>query len=219
MNMVLRIIAFSIVVALCLPVPGQADTYRWRDKEGKLHFGESVPAEYADRPYDVINNAGLVVKHVDPGEELEQKATKKEKVKKRAPLISAEERQRQADRYLLLQYQSEEDIHHEQEMEISQMAYDVRITKQSLESTRTAIASQIRDLADQQRAGQPISKEQQAKVDKLYRRLSSDRFKMAKLDERANDIRARFKLDLERFRYLTSEKKSASGQEAPAEQD
>jgi hypothetical protein len=210
--MVPRTFQVLLLAAVCLPLLADADTYRWRDRDGKLHFGESVPAEYADRPYDIINKAGLVIKHVEPGDELKQKAEKK-KEKKRKPLISAEERQRQADRYLLLQYQTEEDIDKEMKLELSQMDYDVKITQQSLDSTRTAIEGQIRILADQQRAGQPVSEAQQQKVDKLYRRLSSDRFKMARLDERAEEVRARFKQDRERFRYLTSDKKS------PAEQD
>ncbi len=213
--MVPRTLQVLLLAAVCLPILADADTYRWRDRDGKLHFGESVPAEYADRAYDIINKAGIVIKHVEPGEELQQKAEKKkkEKEKKRKPLISAEERQRQADRYLLLQYQTEEDIDKEMKLELSQMDYDVKITQQSLDSTRTAIEGQIRTLADQQRAGQPVSEAQQQKLDKLYRRLSSDRFKMARLDERADEVRARFKQDRERFRYLTSEKKS------PAEQD
>ncbi|MGD8385095.1 MAG: DUF4124 domain-containing protein [Lysobacterales bacterium] len=211
--MVPRTIQVLLLAAICLPLLADADTYRWRDKDGKLHYGESVPAEYADRPYDIINKAGIVIEHVEPGEELKQKAEEKKKEKKRKPLISAEERQRQADRYLLLQYQTEDDIDKEMKLELSQMDYDVKITQQSLESTRTAIEGQIRTLADQQRAGQPVSEKQQQKIDKLYRRLASDRFKMARLDERADEVRARFKQDRERFRYLTSDKKS------PAEQD
>ena len=35
-----------------------AETYRWKDKDGKTHYGAVVPAEYADQPYDVLNNSG-----------------------------------------------------------------------------------------------------------------------------------------------------------------
>ena len=42
-----------------------ADTYRWKDKDGKVHYGAVVPAEYADQPYDVLNSAGMVIDHVE----------------------------------------------------------------------------------------------------------------------------------------------------------
>ncbi len=216
--MVSRIITGLLVFIVFLPTLVAADTYRWRDKEGNLHFGESVPAEYAGLPYDVVNDAGLVIKHVEKGDVPPDVVMKEEKKSEgRAPLISVEERRRQADRYLLLQYKSEEDIQHELEMELSQMAYDLRINQQSMDSTKAAIRSQLRDLADQQRAGQVISDEQRQEVDKLYARLSSDKRKLARLDQQGETIRTRFQTNLERFRYLTSQNETQ--EETQAEQD
>ena len=36
-----------------------------KDKDGKVHYGASVPAEYADQPYDILNSAGIVIEHVE----------------------------------------------------------------------------------------------------------------------------------------------------------
>ena len=84
-----------------------ADTYRWKDKEGKVHYGAAVPAEYADQPYDVLNSAGVVIDHIeDTSVPLE--VIVEEKVKERAPLISDEERQRQADRRIFAQHVAEQ---------------------------------------------------------------------------------------------------------------
>lgn len=181
-----------------------ADTYRWKDKDGKTHYGAMVPAEYADQPYDVLNSAGIVIEHVeDTREPLEVRAQRL--VKERAPLISDEERQHQSDRLLVIQYDSTEAIHKALEMEIAQLGYDSKIIHQSYDSTTTAIRDQIRVAADQQRTGIQLKEKQQKGIDKLYRRLVRDESRIGKLDAREARIRTRFQSDLDRYLVLTRE--------------
>ena len=200
-----RIVAFLLTGVFCLAATSlMAETYRWKDKDGKVHYGASVPAEYAEQPYDVLNNAGMVIEHVeDTSIPLEVIAEKK--IQKRQPLISDEERLRQSDRLLVIQYRSEEDITVALEQQISQLGYDTRLINQSYNSTSTAIRDQIRQAAEQQRANQPISADQQKGIDRLYARRARDEQKRAAMDKRENRIRTRFQKDLDRYRFLTSD--------------
>jgi len=180
-----------------------ADTYRWKDKDGKTHYGSTVPAEYADQPYDILNNAGVVIDRVeDTSIPMEVRA--EQKIKERAPLISQEERLRQYDRLLVIQYRSEEEISQALAHELTQLDYDNKIIEQSYNSTTTSIRDHIRQAADQQRANQPISEEQQQGIDKLYARHASDEKKRLAMSNRENRIRARYKKDLERYQFLIS---------------
>ena len=209
----------SILVAgcLCLSVTSAtADTYRWKDKDGKVHYGAAVPAEYAEHPYDVLNDAGMVIKHVeDTSIPLEVQAEKK--IQGRKPLISEEERQRQSDRLLVIQYRSEEEIKNALELQIAQLGYDSRIINQSYASTNNAIRDQIRQAADQQRANQQISEDQQKGIDKLYARRARDEQKRAKMNQRENRIRARFQAYLERYLILTSDAQSTDEEQGTDE--
>lgn len=184
-----------------------ADTYRWKDKDGKTHYGAAVPAEYAHLPYDVLNSSGMVIDHIeDTREPLEVRAERI--VKERAPLISDEERQRQSDRLLVIQYRSEAAIHKALELELAQLGYDAKIIQQSFDSTTTAIRDQVRVAANQQRSGKPIIDKQQKGIDKLYRRLDRDAKRIAKLDARETRIRSRSQSNLERYQQLTSDHQS-----------
>ena len=61
-----RIVAILIAGIISLSATSlAAETYRWKDKDGKVHYGAAVPAEYADQPYDILNNAGMVIEHVE----------------------------------------------------------------------------------------------------------------------------------------------------------
>ena len=183
-----------------------ADTYRWKDKEGNIHYGEAVPPEYADQPYDVINDAGMVIEHVEDTTVSETvREQQKEQAQERAPLISKEERARQYDRLLVMQYGSQEEIIQTMVGELAQLGYDRTIIEQSRVSTIASIREQIRQAADQQRANLPIPESQQGTIDKLYARLDADAEKSRALDKREAQIRARYNKDLERYRHLTSE--------------
>jgi len=182
-----------------------AESYRWKDKDGKTHYGAAVPAEYRDQPYDILNNAGMVIERVeDTSVPLEVRAEKKIK-KSRAPLISEETRRIQSDKLLVIRYSSEEDILKAQELEISQLGYDKKVINQSYDSATTAIRSQISQAADQQRAGQQISPEAQTKIDQLYARQAKDEKRRAVMNNRETQIRLRYQAEIERYRFLTTD--------------
>jgi predicted exporter len=209
----------AILIALIIGLSATslaAETYRWKDKDGKTHYGAAVPAEYADQPYDILNNAGQVIEHIeDTSIPLEVIAEKKIK-KKREPLISQETRQIQSDKLLVIRYASEEDILKARELEVAQLGYDTKVINQSYESTAAAIRSEIRQAADQQRAGQQISPETQKKINQLYARRNQDENRRDVLAKREARIRARYQAEIERYRYLTS--KHEETDQAPADQ-
>lgn len=193
------------VLALLLAATSvAAETYRWKDKDGNVHYGESVPAEYAHQPYDIINDAGVVIDRVeDTTVPLEVRQEQEQKARERAPLISLQERERQYDRLLVIQYRSEAEIIEARDNELAQLGYDRTIIEQTRVSTTNAIREQIREAADRQRANLPISEQQQSNIASLYARLDTDAEKSDALDRREAQIRERFDKALERYRYLT----------------
>lgn len=193
-----------------------AETYRWKDKDGKVHYGAAVPAEYADQPYDILNNAGQVIERVeDTSIPMEVRAEKKT-IKEREPLISEETRRIQSDKLLVIRYSSEEDILNAQEIELAQLGHDAKVINKSLQSTTTAIRNEISQAADQQRAGQPVTEKMEKKIDRLYARQAEDIRKREMLAKREARIRSRYQADLERYRFLTSENEESD--QAPADQ-
>lgn len=200
----------GVAVLMCVIIslwitPLSADTYRWKDKDGNVHYGEAVPAEYADQPYDIINKAGIVIERIeDTSVPLEVMAEKKDQ-KERAPLISEEQRQIQSDRLLVIRYGSEEEIIKALELEIAQLGYDTKVINQSYKSTTASIRDQISQAANRQRAGQKISAEQEKEISQLYARQAQDAQKKQLMSQREERIRTRYQEDLDRYRYLTSE--------------
>ena len=106
----MRKLVLTGLFAITLPLAAIADNnkkiYSWTDEEGKVYFGDSVPAEYAERPKEVVNEHGVTVAELEgkkTAEQLEQDRIEKERQ-------VAAELQRRADLALLNTYLTVEEI-------------------------------------------------------------------------------------------------------------
>ena len=196
---------FTVLLnATLLCASASAETYRWKDSAGELHYGSAVPSQYANQPYDIISESGLVIGHVDPAAQNPELVAAMEKEKaETAKALAA--RQAQSDRLLLIKYPTEEALLDAMEMEINQVGYDNRLIRTSYDNTNAAITDKVRLAADQQRSGMKVSKTQIADFDKLYRNLNIDRQKLAENGGREGEVRAEFSAVLQRYRDLVRE--------------
>ena len=117
-----------------------ADTgrvYRWVDDEGVVHFGDSIPAEYAELPKQVLNDHGVTI------DQLQGKKTPEqiEAERKARELDLQKELQRRADLALLATYLSEEEIvmHRDRRVELFQA--QAKVTELYLRNLRKRLES------------------------------------------------------------------------------
>lgn len=119
----MRRVVISVLTCFLLPLTaaaqsGNGATYSWVDDEGVTHFGDSIPAEYADKPKDVINEHGITVGHIQGKKSAEEIAAEKaaEKLQQQVEL------QRRADRALLSTYLTvgEIEMHRDRRVELFQ---------------------------------------------------------------------------------------------------
>ena len=92
--------------------------YRWVDNEGVTHFGDTIPAEYAEIERQIVNQHGItvdVMRAKRTAEEIQEELRQEE-------LRAEEELQRRADRALLATYLSVDEIvmHRDRRVELFQ---------------------------------------------------------------------------------------------------
>jgi hypothetical protein len=92
--------------------------YRWVDADGIVHYGDSIPPEYAELPKQVVNDYGVTVNNLagkKTDEELEAERRAEE-------VRVAQELQQRADQALLATYLSVEEIlmHRDRRVELFQ---------------------------------------------------------------------------------------------------
>jgi hypothetical protein len=185
---------------------GPAKTYRWVDDKGVVHYGDSVPSEYAQKERSVLNVQGVEVGHVEGSKspaELAQQAKAAELARQRA----------QHDQTLLATYVSAKDIEALRDERLAQIDGQLQASSTYIESLATRLG------ALQERAMQfkPYSSEANARrmPDDLAEDLvhtaneahSQRKALEAKRKEQA-DMRAQFEADIQRFRELTAKTRS-----------
>ncbi len=206
----------TVVLTACLglaTVAGAAEVYRWVDENGEVHYSESLPPDYKDKGFDRLNRDGLVIdenqkltpeppKEVPKEEERQELPRDASGLPRPKALYSDVEMQQRMDTFLMLRYESEQEILDAMEVEIKQLNYDRRLLEGSRTSMQDAYHGNLHIAADRQRAGLPVDPDMVKHIQKLRVDLARNIKSLDSLQQREDSIRADFDKQLERYRYL-----------------
>ena len=195
-----------LLLALCVAsgaLAQEARVYKWVDKDGITHYGDSVPVEYAELPKEVINDHGVAVERLAGKKttaELEADRREEER-------LLAMELQRRADRALLATYLSIDEIlmHRDRRVELFQA--QARVTELYLRNLKRRMGTLRTEAAN----FQPYSEDPEAPMidEGLVEELRKTKTVMARHERNLDKFRtdeqqiiARFDGDISRFRLL-----------------
>ena len=191
-----------------------AQVYRWVDENGEVHYSESLPPDYHDKDqgHDVLNQQGMVVEEgrrltppppAPPSKEEPQELPRDASGLPRPKAAYSEaEMQQRMDSFLMLRYESEQEILDAMSVEIKQLNYDRRLLEASQASTDAAFRGLVKVAADRQRAGLEVERETTRGINRNQSELASIQAALEGLQQREDAIRADFEKQLERYRYL-----------------
>lgn len=189
-----------------------AKVYRWVDENGEVHYSETLPPDFEDKKHDELDDRGIVRAEdqslVPPPPEPEPEPDSNELprdasgMKRPDALYSDEELQRRMDAFLLLRYDSEQEIQDAMTVEIKQLEYDRLLLQASRESMSEAYRGQVREAANRQRSGVEVDPEIIDSIANLQTRLASNGNSLAKLQAREDKIVTDFGAQLERYQFL-----------------
>jgi len=201
--------AFNSVSAA--PSASKSKTYRWVDDQGVVHFGDHIPAEYADTERSVLNNQGITVARVAGQKSPEERAEEALAQAKRDEEKRLHEESITRDRVLLSTYLSVEEIEELRDRRLELVEGQMRVTQLYLDNLRKNLLK----LERESQRFSPYSKDPNAKPidEKLARELSDTLDSIAlyekNLDKSAveqTQLTAKFQSDITRFRELNSSK-------------
>ncbi len=199
----LSLIFVLLLLAPLASLAQQARVFKWVDKDGVTHYGDSIPAEYAELPKEVLNDRGVTVANLEgkkTPEQLEAERIEKERV-------VAIELQRRADQALLATYLSVDEIlmHRDRRVELFQA--QSRVTELYLSN----LERRLQKLRNEASNFQPYSEDSDAPV--IGNELAEDLRKtkeiigrhernLQKFQADEQQIIARFDGDITRFKVL-----------------
>ena len=192
----------SVPVVLAANSPSGKDsiTYRWTDDQGVVHYGDSVPPQYAQKERSVLNARGVEVRKLDAQKSPEQMAAD-------ARVQQDILKQKQHDAFLMNTYASAKDIEALRDLRLDQLHGQRLASQQYVDSLQARLSS----LQDRAKNFKPYSPRPNAHrmpddvAEDLVHTLNELRTQhnalVAKMEEEAN-LKAQFQADIERYREL-----------------
>jgi len=176
------------------------ETYKWTDEQGVVHYGDSIPPQYAKQDRSVLNSHGVEVRHLDAQKTPEQLAADE---RARQEVI----RQKQHDSFLMTTYTSVKDIESLRDVRLDQLEGQRVAAQQYVDSLHSRLGS----LQTRAMTFKPYSARADARrmpddlAEDLVRTLSDLRTQsnaLAQKGEEETNLRAQFQADIERYREL-----------------
>ena len=128
--------ALGAASALAQPRQEGARLYRWVDDKGVVHYGDSVPPEYANRDRNVLNNQGVQVGFEEGEITPEERAAIQARDAEAAAARAAKEEVARRDRMLLQTYLSVADIEDLRDRRIELLESQIKVTELYLNNLR-----------------------------------------------------------------------------------
>jgi hypothetical protein len=177
--------------------------YRWVDKDGNVHYGDSIPAEYAEVDKQVVNAHGVTVGIMRGKKSDEELAAEK----RAADLRAERELRRRQDQALLATYLSIDEIvmHRDRRVELFQA--QARVTELYLRNLQRRLVS----LQDEASRFMPYSDDPDAPmidpalaadIATTTETIARHEQNLQRFHKDEQNIVARFEGDIDRFKSL-----------------
>lgn len=203
----MRLFLLTFLLLALAGAAALADTpqklYRWVDKEGVVHYGDSVPPEYAEVEKQVLNDAGVTVGVLQGKKTPEEIAEEQRQEEARMQ----RELQRRADQALLATYLSIDEIEMHRDRRVELFQAQARVTELYLRNLQRRMTSLEEEAADFQpysvNADAPmIDPDLAADLNETRKTIERHEANLQRFREDEQTIVARFDSDIDRFKAL-----------------
>jgi len=159
--------SLSILIAITLlaSVPlraqqasGNGMRYKWVDGKGLLHFSDGLSQDAIKYGYDVVNDQGLVVQHVQRQLSPEERAAAQKLAAQQAAAQRAAQDRARADEEMLSAYPDEAAYKAALQQALANMDQQIHTSKLNLRSQEQALTELLGRAAEFEHDKQPLSK-------------------------------------------------------------
>ena len=195
----------TCIVMTCLSSPIHADTYRWVDEKGQVHYSDQIPPAEVNRAYSVINKEGVTVNSVEKAKTKEQLAEEK-----RLKEMQAEQerliRERQIhDRILMDTYGKVSDLEETRDRYVATLEGLIKVAQHKLASLNNELDKLNKAAANLEREGKVMPGDLRQDITNIQSQIDREnKFILGQRDQQ-QEIREKFAADIKRFQELKAE--------------
>jgi len=203
----MRILTVTIGFLSIAAAAGAAErdgvNYKWVDAEGRIHYGDTIPAEYSDLKKEVVNDHGVTLDFIEGRKSEEELAAERAAEEAR---IAGEIKMR-ADKALLATYLSVEEIEMHRDRRVELFQAQSRVTELYLRNLQRRLDKLEREASRYlPYSGDPdaeqVDPELVAEINDTKAIITRHESNLVEFRQDEQQIIARFEGDIDRFKSL-----------------
>ena len=191
-----------ILLGLVLSIGAHATMYKWVDNKGKVHYGDTMPPEYANQGNAQLNDNGQVVKKVDAALTPAQIQARDEAAAKAKKEKAEAVEQQRRDKALLATYTEVEEIDLAMQRNLGQIDVQAQSNELRIKSVKGRWDGLMKQRAGFLQRQKTVPPDLMTDIKNAGDEIAHLRDNLTALDKEKAAMRARYAADKTRFREL-----------------
>lgn len=189
--------------------------YRWVDKDGKVQFSDTLPAEALEHARTEISaESGRTTGEVDRALTPEEQAEKERLAAETERAQRDAEKERQTEEAMLASFQSEEDLRRSYGMRVTLMQENLNAIEAGIGSQRASLTGLLAEAAESELAGKAVNAKQAAAIREIHAEMVKQQNMLIVKQAELMKLDAELEHLVRRFHELKAPRQE--GAEAPA---
>jgi predicted nucleic acid-binding Zn-ribbon protein len=205
---------FGLVLFGNITISHAANLYRYTDENGVTTMSKTLPAEFAQQGYDILDDRTMrLIEHVPPAltpqqiaEQEALEAAQAEQARQDAiqaqKAAEAKQKQAEEDRKLLITYPTEADLLSAKESEITYREEQIVFYESKLPALQAKLEKVQKEAADRELSGKAITENMQKRLDSVKEDIRLRQAAIEKFKVEIEALTEKFDADLARHREL-----------------
>jgi hypothetical protein len=207
------IIVPLILVFVSVAVPwsissATANTYRWVDENGLVHYSDQIPPQDVGRAYSVINKEGVTVNSVEQAKTKEQLEEEQRLQAKHDEQLRLAKEKASYDRILLDTYPKVSDLEETRDRYIATLEGLIKVAQHKLGNLNRDLDKLSQSAANLEREGKPVPEDMSKDIANLQAQVEAETSFIAAQRTQQQEVRDKFAADINRYKELKAQQES-----------
>lgn len=180
--------------------------YRYKNENGQIVLTQVLPAQYANKGYDILNDKGRLIQSVPPALTPEEIKIRNEQIEKEKFALIKKQKQAAIDEELKQLYSQPNDAVRVLNRKFVDIQGMVEIKRNKIQNLKAQIIEEESRAAERQRKGFPVGEEALEKLSLLNKNIANTHIDIQELYKKLDAVVEEFDIKIERLEAITEYK-------------
>lgn len=192
----------------CLTAQLSANTFRWVDENGQVHYSDHIPPQDVNKAYSVINKEGVTINSVDQAKTKEQ-LEEDQRIQQQKTEQERLARERATyDHILMDTYTKVSDLEETRDRYIATLEGLIKVAEHKLTSLNHDLDNINKAAANLEREGKAMPEDMRQDIANLQTQIERENNFILAQRAQQKVMREKFAADIQRFQELKAQQQS-----------